>query len=181
MKNKNLPSLINIVSPSEEPVTLAEAKLYLRVDNIDEDTLINQIIKTARISAEKYIGKSLITQQWRLSFDKYAPMEVYLRRGPIQTVDSVKFFDKNSNETILSSNQYSLSVDNRKLIFEITPLSNSIEINYTAGYGLSASVPNDIKQGMLIHIAQLYENRPFNTALQNRSRDLYFPYKELRL
>jgi len=181
MKTTNIPSLINTVSPTEEPVSLAEAKLYLRVDNIDEDALINQIIKTARISAEKYMGKSLITQQWRLSFDKYAPMEVYLRRLPVQSVTNVKFFDKAGNETILNSSQYNLSVDNRKLIFEITPLSNSIEINYTAGYGLSSSVPDDIKQGILIHIAQLYENRPFNTALQKRSRDLYFPYKELRL
>lgn len=42
-----------------EPITLAEAKLHLRVDHAEEDALIGSLITTAREAAEHQLGGKL--------------------------------------------------------------------------------------------------------------------------
>ena len=48
-----------ITDPAEEPITLLEAKEYLRVDNDAEDVLIAKLISGARISAERFTNEGL--------------------------------------------------------------------------------------------------------------------------
>ncbi len=50
-----LRKLVQASAPASEPVTLAEAKLYLRVDAATEDTLIGELITAARVAAEQYL------------------------------------------------------------------------------------------------------------------------------
>ncbi len=53
---------LSIVTPPEiEPVSLEEAKLYLRVDTGDENELITSLIKAARIMVEKETHRALNT------------------------------------------------------------------------------------------------------------------------
>ena len=68
-------------SPMTEPLTLAETKLALRVDGNEDDNMIIGLIKAARIMAEEYLRRSLITQTWKLQFDNFAPSIVNLPRG----------------------------------------------------------------------------------------------------
>ncbi len=49
------------VPPAGEPLTLAEAKLHLRVDLSDDDALITALISAAREQAEFLTGQRLIT------------------------------------------------------------------------------------------------------------------------
>ena len=49
-------------APAIEPVTLSEAKLHLRVDGNDDDTLIQGLIQTARVDVETISLHKLITQ-----------------------------------------------------------------------------------------------------------------------
>ena len=54
-----------LTPPAAEPLTLAEAKLHLRVDAdiTDDDSLITALIVTARQQAEHRTGRSLVSQQ----------------------------------------------------------------------------------------------------------------------
>lgn len=67
-----MPSVL-VSGPASEPVTLAEAKLHLRVETgmTDDDTLISALIVAARQVAETITRRALITQTWRLVLDQF--------------------------------------------------------------------------------------------------------------
>ncbi len=58
-------------APTEEPATLAEAKLHLKVENTADDTLISDLISSARELCEKETGRAFITQTWQLFLDRF--------------------------------------------------------------------------------------------------------------
>jgi hypothetical protein len=58
-----------VTPPAEEPVTLIEAKLHLRVDFDDDDTLIASLITAARQAAETLTGRQFITARWKQVLD----------------------------------------------------------------------------------------------------------------
>ena len=65
-----MPSVL-VTGPSVEPISLAEAKLHLRVDITDDDTLITGLIISARQRAETITRRSLCTQTWKLVLDQF--------------------------------------------------------------------------------------------------------------
>ncbi len=56
---------------SVEPITLAEAKLHLRVDHSGEDTFISAAIVSARQKAEAICARRFGTQTWELTFNSF--------------------------------------------------------------------------------------------------------------
>lgn len=56
-------------SPAKDPVTLAEAKTFLRVTGSDEDALITSLITASTRKVENYINRFLITQTWDVVMD----------------------------------------------------------------------------------------------------------------
>ena len=56
--------LVIVTPPAEEPVSLAEAKLHLRVDIADDDALITALISAARQAAETITGRQIVTARW---------------------------------------------------------------------------------------------------------------------
>ena len=53
-------------------VSLAEAKLHLRVDSTDDDTLIAALVAAATDAAEHLMGRAVMPQQWQLTLDSFA-------------------------------------------------------------------------------------------------------------
>ncbi len=176
-------ALVRTLMPVSEPLTLAEAKLYLRVDGNEEDSLIADLISAARDAAEKYLRNSLVEQQWKLSFDDYAPQTVTLAYGPVVSVESVTLIDRDGNAQIYSSSLYSLNAGKDALRFNTVLYGHRIEILYNTGYGNPADIPAPIRYGMLAHIAAMYEQRGEATlvAIPKHSVALYAPFREVCL
>ncbi len=65
-----MPSVL-VTAPIEEPVSLAEAKLHLRVDYSNDDLLIAALITAARQHAENDTRRALVTQTWRQVLDQF--------------------------------------------------------------------------------------------------------------
>lgn len=63
------PVLQLVTPPVEEPVSLAEAKAYLRVTGTSEDALISSLIMGARQWCEEITGRAFVTQTWDLWLD----------------------------------------------------------------------------------------------------------------
>jgi len=62
--------LVRTVEPGAL-LTTAEAKLWLRVEVADDDALIDALVKAAVDYAETVTGRSLVTQTWRLTLDRF--------------------------------------------------------------------------------------------------------------
>lgn len=179
---KHIPAIKLATAPASEPLDLTEVKNFLKVDSTADDSLLTNLIIVVRDSAEKYMGCSLITQSWKLSYDKYIPSEIRLPMSPVQSITSVTAFSIDNDSTVISSSSYYLSAGNISLIFEANIISHRIEIIYVTGYGDDASdVPYSIKQGMLHHIAAIYEGRTGANNIPNQSMHFYAPYKNIRI
>ena len=64
-------SLLRDTHPLVEPVTLADAKAHLRIDNDAEDALIQSLISTARQWAEDYCDRTFVLTKWVLRTDSF--------------------------------------------------------------------------------------------------------------
>jgi uncharacterized phiE125 gp8 family phage protein len=169
--------LVEIVTPpAAEPVTYAEAKLFLRLNNDDEQTYVESAIKAAREAAENYTRRSFITRTLEMTVPGWVSTDVYLPHGPISAITEVKTKEQDGTEAVIGATVYYLSADREYICFETVLASHKIIITYTAGYGASAAnIPAAIKQGILSHVANMYDIRT-DLALPKISESLYSPF-----
>lgn len=165
-------AFVQTVAPAAEPLTLAEAKAHLRVDGTDEDTLITALIVAAREQAEAFLRRALITQTWRLDADRFAAM-MALAYPPIVSVSSVTYTDIDGNSQTVATSVYELDAAEAivRLKYNQTWPSardhpDAVKITYVAGYGAAGSnVPASIRQGMLMLIGHMFENRELSAPI----------------
>jgi uncharacterized phiE125 gp8 family phage protein len=159
--------LTRLTAPAVEPVTLAEAKAHLRVEHSADDTLISALIVAAREAAESRTGRALITQTWRSTHAEW-PDDIALPRPPLVSVQTVTYLDADGVRQTLAGSSYLVITDS--LVGNILPAygaswptaraePGSIRIDYTAGYGNAAAVPQALKVWMLLVIGTWYSQR----------------------
>lgn len=162
--------LVQVTAPTTEPVSRTEAKDHVRETGTTQDALIDELIKAARILCENATSRSFITQTWRLTMDDF-PRDgspIRLDRPPLVSVESVKYIDSTGVEQTLASGEY--VVDTSTLYGEIVLAygatwpnvragRGAVTVNYTAGYGAAAAVPETIKAAIKLTLADLYEVR----------------------
>lgn len=152
-----------ITTPTE-PVTLAEAKLHLRETDTAEDALITALISAARETCEDRIEGTIPVTGWRLTLDSF-PDAIKLPRGPIASVESVKYLDTAGVEQTLSPLDY--LVDTASTQGYIVPAYgkawpetrdqiNAVTVEYTAG---ASAAPHAIKAWMLLAVGDMFANR----------------------
>lgn len=60
-----------VTPPSGEPVTLAEAKGHLRLEEADDDPMVSLLITAARQYIEEYCWRGLLQQKWELVIEGF--------------------------------------------------------------------------------------------------------------
>ena len=153
------------------PVTLAEAKLHLRVelDVTVEDALIQAFIGAATLEAEHLMGRAIMAQKWRYTADRFDE-EIVLMRPPVTAIDSVKYVEPVAGVlTEIDPLDYvlvTLSDYGSSVIPAYTSewpsardQSDAVQIVFSAGYTDAASVPAPIKTWIMLQFAAMYENR----------------------
>lgn len=162
-------ALTVIVPPSEEPITLAEAKASpsVRVSTTTDNTDITALIKVVRMMAERHTLHALVTQTLELTLDAFPTGGIELPMPPLQSVTSVKYTDTDGTEQTMDAADY--SIDDKSTIALIVPAYgetwpvtrdeiNAVRVRFVAGFGAAADVPEDIKSWMKIMIGTLYDN-----------------------
>lgn len=152
-------------NPSVEPVTLAEAKRHLRIDNTDDDDYITSLIEVARRAAEDRMERTLITTTWKLTLDQF-PNAIILPMPRIIAISSVIYNNTANQQVALSNSDWFLDADSEPgwlvpAVSKAWPNTlgiNAVAVTYTAGYGATAStVPAPIKQWILLAIGDMYD------------------------
>ncbi len=162
-------SAILLTPPALEPVSLADLKLFLRVEHDDDDDVIAALIAAARVHVEAQTRRALIAQTWRLVRDVWpasgrlpvlpAPLieitaiRVFGADGPPQLVDLEGVaIDTVSAPAVLTFERSALPAPGR--------LAAGIEIDLAAGYGETPDdVPAPLRQAIQMLVAHWYENR----------------------
>ena len=166
-------SLTMLTEPVNEPVSLVEAKAYLRVDNTDEDTLIGTLITAARQWVESYLDRALILRQLVLRFDTF-PVEIELPQPPLSsagttTAISLTYTLETGTTATLSSSEYRIDRTSTPGVLRQNYSGswpghlndyNSIAVTYWAGYGSDeGDIPPAIKNAILLMVGHLFETR----------------------
>lgn len=190
----NRKSLEIITAPVNAVVSTADMKTYLRVDTSDDDALIDDFIDAATQQARNYLNRSLITETLELTMDGFTENNdsderlarlgagvhnvsypyiighnnsVDLPFAPIQSVTSVKTFDRDNTESTFSAANYELDEQGGRLYLnegETWPdnlrAREAVKIRYVSGYGDDATdIPSPIVQSIKMMVAQMYECR----------------------
>lgn len=172
--------------PVIEPFSVAYIKTWLKIPSsvAIEDTLLEDLIKNARVWAEQITSKALLTQTIEEYYDCFPCSKVLtLTVGPIQSITSVSYMASGSY-TVWNASNY-----NTDLISEpcrivpkntvtwpttdsLTP--NTVKVIYVAGATAATGIPKTLMQAMLQKIAYAYENRedvPGGANNRTRSAD----------
>lgn len=161
-------SLKLITAPSEEPVSVAEAKKHLRVDHSYDDAMIELYLKAARQhidGKDGWLGRALVTQTWEFTLDAFPTNEIRIPIPPLQSVTSIVYDNVDGDEETMSSDLY--TVDNRNepgwVFSDSWPSTfagiNAVRVRFVAGYGAASAVPEAIKAAILLLVGSLYDNR----------------------
>ena len=162
-----MPSIL-LTGPAAEPITLAEAKQFMRVTHDDDDDVVRALIAGARIHVEAQTRRALVTQTWRLVRDAWpeggrlavlpVPLaalvaaRIYRENGSTQALDIAAFaVDAAAEPARLAFTRGALPAPGRPV--------GGIEVDVTCGYGEASDVPEPLRQAIRMLVAHWYENR----------------------
>lgn len=107
-------SKVRVTAPAREPVSLAEAKLHLRVDGSADDITISALISMAREWAEEATDLALVPQTWDFFWGQFPGIPPYrdadqiiFPLNPVQAVLQFAFTQSNAaivNWTVAGAN-----------------------------------------------------------------------------
>lgn len=185
-----------IGAPAIEPVSLADAKSWLREDRVEEDELIQALIVAARMTLEAYTRRFFVAQSWRLVFDCWptsvaSSATLRIPFAPFQSVAAIRVFDASDAPQSLNAATYRApnSTEGGRISFTSAPaapgrVSDGIEIDFDVGYGaLASDVPQPLRQAILTLVAHWREHRgdSGDDALPRTVAQLAAPFRRERL
>jgi uncharacterized phiE125 gp8 family phage protein len=175
--------------PATEPVTLDQAKRHARIDNDNDDDLVEMFITSARVWCEGFLNRALFTQHlqynvtWAppptatplvpqslivfpLNWPPLVKRPIELPRAPAVSVEQILWGSIDNMEPA-DTDDYSLNLLVEPGYVAVKPQllpsipQQSMSIEYTAGYDDSDvdAVPMPIRHAILLLATFYYEQR----------------------
>jgi len=160
-------------APTEEPISLPEAKVQARVTQSEDDEYIADLITLAREYVELNIpgGRQLCTATWEYVADclPCGRERLELPKPPLASVTSITYYDESDTSTVMPSSDYVVTTPT-SLPGSIQPAiganwpatalrDDAVTIRFVAGYGGASAVPMRAKQAMKMLVAHWYDQR----------------------
>lgn len=175
MRHLELGRLLLVTGSTEEPLTLAEAKSWLKIEEEEtaDDGPVSQLIATARQRYEAYTRRILMRQAFDYYLDETPCEDIRPPCYPLVSVTSIKgFTDTDATDTggtSMSSSEYYVDVASEPgriapfagFTFPVaTRVVNACIVRLTAGYSTSSTgIPADAKTTLGKMIARASEFR----------------------
>lgn len=156
-----------VTAPAAEPLSLVDAKRFLRVEHSDDDAVITALVSAARSHVEALTRNALMVQTWRLVLDRWPDGgRISPRIGPLRALAAVRVFSAANDAStidpeifvvdaaagVLAAPAWSLPVPGRNVA--------GIELDIEVGFGAAVDdVPQTLLQAIRMLVAHWYENR----------------------
>lgn len=185
-----------LAPPAAEPVSLAEAKEYLRIGGDGEDGLVGSLIAGARARIEALASVAMITRSLRVTMDWWPRGAVEKRTVvmPVRPADeliAVRVFNGSGVAQTVTDRFKLARGRSARLVWTDGAFPwpgqryNGIEIDYAAGFG---EEPDDVAEGLRLAVKRLaahaYHNRDgdtLNGPLPSDVAGLISPWRRVRL
>lgn len=166
-----------ISAPTEDVISLAEAKAHLRVDAGDDDDLIEALVRAASSVLDPasggWLGRALRPQTWELRLPGFPSGEIVLPIPPLIAISSFKYDDSAGVEQTLAvtTGYRILSAGGLSKVMLAPPWNGtwpaarpdveSVRIRFNAGYATADPdpLPAPIVAWIKLHLGKLYEQR----------------------
>lgn len=142
-----------------EPVELEDAKEWLRVDYDDDDDLITGMIKSARQSIEQFLNIALVDKS--VVLDVITTCETDVIRLPYVESAEIEIEDIDDDEAV--------DTENYKV------RGAGVTVNYAGYFSITydieaGEIPEAIKEGIKMEVAERYANRGENDNTEGLSK-----------
>lgn len=165
---------------------LGEAKAYLRVVGVDEDSLIGRLTGSATELCERFTGQALIAR----GFSETLPLSgSWTRLGvtPVSVISGVEVLEADGAATPLAAESYAIDIDaNGDGWVRVTqPLEAArVRVSYQAGLAADwTALPEALRQGVARLVAHLFTHRdvPDGGGPPAAVTALWRPWRRMRL
>jgi uncharacterized phiE125 gp8 family phage protein len=149
----------------QEPITLPDLKLFLRVDGDADDKFIDECLRGARSAAENHTRRHIVRHSVIGFLEDWPSEPVALPHPPLVSVDTVQYIDVDGNLQTLSTDDYRMITGDivaRIAFDEEMPErkeNSDIVINYQTGYTNPQDIPPVLVMGIRQAAAHMYELR----------------------
>ena len=153
-----------ITPPVALAVSLAEAKLNLKIEDSDQDAIVTAWIEGITAHAEHLTGRSFINQTWRVTLDSFPDaIELPCTASAV----TIKYLDVNGLEQTLDPADYIVDSVSEpgyavpgvgKAWPETYDRINAVNVDVVAGYGATeADIPKGIRLYILARLVEQYD------------------------
>ena len=161
-----------ITEPSDLPLTLAELRAQLRLDSdfVVDDPYIETLQRAAVDSVEAHIAGPLVSRDFEQLHECFPCGDrLVLARAPVSAIAGVFYTADGAAEAIFAASNYVADVKARpgRVVLKraaawpsvALEAGNAVRVQFTAGYGARADVPESAKQAIKLLVSHWYANR----------------------
>jgi uncharacterized phiE125 gp8 family phage protein len=168
-------NLTQTVAPTEEPITLEQARLWcgFQAGVTEDDEIIGNLIQETRAYLEqRFQHRKLITQTWTVDLDYSETGSVIkLPILPLASITSIVCTDADGDTATVGTSNYQTRIgeDPRVVLspsgsWEDMRTYDAMTITCVVGYGLQASLPDDINLLLKGVIQHMYRSKGFGVT-----------------
>jgi uncharacterized phiE125 gp8 family phage protein len=157
----------------DEPVSLADAKAFCRVDGDDDDATLELLVAAARQYVEGRIGQALKPRTVTDVFDDFAK-PLTLSVWPVDAASvSVGYVDADGADQDFAEFEVKAASRPARIILAsgaawpaVSAQGQAVSISYDAGYDPYTEIPYPLRLAILMIIAARFDNRSGVAAAQ---------------